>query len=420
MLRFVPAIRYHLVTILAAHWAEFVAGYKEWIRPVVFENVRKVLACRTPVLGCHVYQCCGKVKIVPHSCKSRLCPTCGKHATDVWADEVLNGLLDVPYHHLVMSIPWQLRIVVGMNRKEGLNLIVKSATEAIQQWARDVKKMRMGIMLVIHTFGSDMKWHPHVHLIVSAGGLSLDGKEWIATDPRFLMSHKGLKARWKYQVTTRMKEAHKAGCWRFPKSKAFLRQYPCFASMLNKLWSVTWYAWIVASLLDPRFSVGYIGRYTKRAVLAEYRITYYDGKIIRFAYRDYAEGGKTSYMTLKVTTFIGRLVRHIPDKGFPMIRYAGLFANRWRKGYLAKARKALKKWRRQQKVAQPRLNKQETKLTWAERQALYTGTNPLVCPVCGQPMVLVGIVFGSWAEVQEWFQKGGRDPTIPRSLRKAA
>ena len=104
--------------------------------------------------------------------------------------------------------------------------------------------------------------------------------------------------------------------------KGFLKQYPLFASVLNKLWSLTWYAHIGTSLLDPRFSVQYIGRYTKRAVMAEYRIVYYDGKSIRFSYKDYAEGGKTSYMTLKVHTFIGRLIRHIPDKHFPMIRYA--------------------------------------------------------------------------------------------------
>ncbi len=94
--------------------------------------------------------------------------------------------------------------------------------------------------------------------------------------------------------------------------------------MINKLWKITWYAYIGASLLDPRFSIQYIGRYTKRAVMAEYRIVYYDGKILRFSYKDHAEGGKTSYMTLKVHTFIGRLIRHTPDKHFPMIRYAGL------------------------------------------------------------------------------------------------
>lgn len=109
MLRPSTHIRYHIAAILAVHWVQFVAQYKRWIRPVVFENVRKVLACRSPVLGCHIYKCdsCGHVELIPHSCKSRFCPTCGKHATDVWVDQVLNGLLDVAYHHLVMAIPWQ-------------------------------------------------------------------------------------------------------------------------------------------------------------------------------------------------------------------------------------------------------------------------------------------------------------------------
>jgi len=107
MLRPAPHIRYHIAAILAAHWIQFVAQYKRWIRPVVFENVRKVLACRTPVLGCHIYQCkdCGHVELIPHSCKSRFCPTCGKHATDVWANQVLNGFLDVPYHHELRASP---------------------------------------------------------------------------------------------------------------------------------------------------------------------------------------------------------------------------------------------------------------------------------------------------------------------------
>lgn len=127
-----------------------------------------------------------------------------------------------------MAVVWQLRIVILMNRQAGLNLLVRAATEAKSQWARDVKGMRMGILIVIHTFGSDMKWHPHIHLIVTGGGLSIDGKRWIETEPKFLMSHKGLKTRWKYQVITRMKSAHRQRQWRFPKSRAFLKKYPFF------------------------------------------------------------------------------------------------------------------------------------------------------------------------------------------------
>jgi hypothetical protein len=179
--------------------------------------------------------------------------------------------------------------------------------------------------------------------------------------------------------------------------------------MINKLWNITWYAYIGASLLDPRFSVQYIGRYTKRAVMAEYRITYYDCKIVRFSYKDYAEGGKTSYMTLKVFTFIGRLIRHIPDKHFPMIRYAGLFSNRWKKQYLSQARIALNQ-------PEPDNCVKNTPPSWAERQTDHTGINPLVCPNCDEPLTLVGAFFGNWSELQCLFDRAGKDPFIPSAL----
>jgi hypothetical protein len=267
----------------------------------------------------------------------------------------------------------------------------------------------MGMLIVIHTFGSDLKWHPHVHLIVTGGGLSLDGKRWIQTDPRFLMSHVGLKKRWKYHVIRLMKKAHRQGQWRFPRSKAFLKQYRCFAAMLNKLWPMTWYAFIGASLLDPRFSVRYIGRYTKRAVMAEYRITFYDGKLIRFRFRDYAKEGKTSHVTLKVHTFIQRLIRHVPDKHFSMIRYAGLFCNRWKARYIALATAAL---------SQPDATDScpVASASWAERQTEYAGVNPLVCPNCEQPMKHVAYFFGSWHAVQIVFAEAGKDDWIASVL----
>jgi len=135
-----------------------------------------VLACRTPILGCHIYQCkdCGHVELIAHSCKSRFWPTCGKHATDVWANQVLNGFLDVPYHHLIMAIPWSRRGgIIIMNRKADLNLLVHAATEAIEQWARDIKFMRMGIQTF--GWGADEKTaHVLADLYVEAGGNIFD------------------------------------------------------------------------------------------------------------------------------------------------------------------------------------------------------------------------------------------------------
>jgi hypothetical protein len=185
--------------------------------------------------------------------------------------------------------------------------------------------------------------------------LSLDGKRWIETDPKFLMHHGDLKKRWKYQISTRMKKAHRESQWRFPKSKDFLKEYPIFAAMINKLWKITWYAYIGASLLDPRFSIQYIGRYTKRAVMAEYRT---------------------------------------------------------RKQYLARSRIALN----QSETDDADTNIQTS---WAERQTEYIGIDPLQCPNCDKPLIPrggIGSFFGNWSKLQYLFVKAGKDSTIAAAL----
>jgi hypothetical protein len=143
------------------------------------------------------------------------------------------------------------------------------------------------------------------------------------------MLESGIKKMWRYHCITAFRQAHRSGQLRWQTESAFLKNYPCFNKLLSQLYELKWYVHIGAALLDPAVTVRYIGRYTKRAVLAEYRITHYDGKVVRFAYRDYAQDGKTSYKTLPVLAFIGRLIRHIPDKNFKMVRHAGLFAPRW-------------------------------------------------------------------------------------------
>jgi hypothetical protein len=402
-------IRYRLAALFEAHWDAFVRSAKQWIRPVVFETVRKIVACRTPALGCHLYTCpqCGRREVVPHSCKSRFCPACGKHATDRWTARVLNDLLDVPYHHLVLAVPAHLRGVLSFNRPGTLNLLFSAATAALTQWAREQHGMRLGIVAVLHTFGSDLKWHPHLHLLVTEGGLSLDGSLWVRPYGKgWLMAHGTLKKMWRYHVIRALRQAHHEGQLRFSKKAAFLAEYPRFNAMLRRLYEIVWYAHIGASLCDPRFTLGYIGRYTKRAVLAEYRITHYDAEkgLVRFAYRDYAQGGKTSYKTLPVLAFIGRLIRHIPDKHFKMVRYAGLFATRWRQHYLAHARAALGQSQPVSPVAE------ETPaclLSWRERR-LAEGKDPLQCSICRIPLQFVRLVFGAHEPIAELFRAAGK------------
>jgi hypothetical protein len=267
---------------------------------------------------------------------------------------------------------------------------------------------------VLHTFGSDLKWHPHLHLLVTEGGLSLDGSRWVRPyGDGWLMAHGALKKMWRYHLIRALRRAHRAGELHFSKKASFLADYPRFNALLRRLYEMVWYAHIGASLRDPGFTLRYIGRYTKRTVLAEYRITSYDPDrgLVRFAFRDYAQGGRTSYKTLPVLAFIGRLIRHIPDKHFKMVRYAGLFAPRWRQHYLTHARDALGQ-------SKPETPQAETPpvclLPWQERRRA-AGNDPLWCPDCNVAMEFVRLVFGPHEPIAELFRLAGRPltPTHP-------
>ena len=184
------------------------------------------------------------------------------------------------------------------------------------------------------------------------------------------MYHDGLKKRWKYQVSTRMKKAHREGQWRFPKSKGFLKSRLGGTAIINKLWNITWYAYIGASLLDPRFSVQYIGQKTTRVL--EYRNLGILGK---------SQNIQPQYSS--IPSF------HHSGFSFPMIRYAGLFSNRWKKQYISQAHVALNQ-------SDPDDSDGNTQSSWAERQTDYTGINPLICPNCDQPLIIPSFHYSIW------------------------
>ncbi len=246
----------------------------------------------------------------------------------------------------------------------------------------------------------------------------MDGTRWVRPYKLgWLISQAGLKKMWRYHCIKAFREAHRAGAFRFPASSAFLKVFPCFNKMLSNLYQKTWYVHIGAALMDPGATVRYIGRYTKRAVPAEYRITYYDGHLVRFRFKDYAKGGKTAYKTLRVLTFLGRLIRHIPDKHFKMIRYAGLFATRWKARYLAQARAALAQETEASTVpSTPPPQPSTSTLPWRERRLATQGVDPLLCKICNRSMRL---------DLREPSNdrralRSRRDPDPPRRSRLAA
>ena len=183
------------------NWERFKTKYHDRLRPTIIREVEKMLACRDPLqLGYHKYVCkkCGQVeRIVPHSCKSRFCSSCGKVMVDQWIERSMSGFVDVPYHHIVFTIPKELRHLFRWDRS-GYGDLFTAASRTLLEWCKG-QGFTPGIVAVLHTFGSDLKGNPHIHVLITEGGLSLDRQRWIANA---FIPWRMLKARWKYHVVT--------------------------------------------------------------------------------------------------------------------------------------------------------------------------------------------------------------------------
>lgn len=366
------------------NWENFRAKYNSLIRPAVIYNINKVFSCKTDELGFHQYICpkCGNTKKVPHTCKSRFCSSCGKIAVDNWAQTSISKFPDIQYRHLVFTLPEQLKILCLLNRKIMLNSLFKLAAHSIISWSKENKNCIPGIISVLHTFGKTLKFNPHIHIVVSCGGLSLDHSIWI---PISIFPEKVLKTRWKYNVISFVRSSFKENKLRLSKPLKLLKSYTAFNSFLNMLYQrFIWYVHIGRKLTSLFFTVQYVGRYTKRPVIAETRISEYTGTKVSFWFND-KNLQKKVLITLPVQEFIARIVRHIPDKYFKQVRYFGLFANRVRNKLC--------------RITSLLLNRESVPvsniLSWRLRMIKQNGIDPLACPNCTTIMQLSFAVYPS-------------------------
>lgn len=368
-------------------WLRFWALNILLLRWAIVWNVAKMLLCRNG-WGHFDYECpsCGTSRRVPHTCKSRFCSSCGKAAVDRWVETTLSQILDVPYKHLVFTIPAQFRDWLRLNRKVGLEAFFRAVKDSLLDYA-DQRGYRPGLILVMHTFGAKLNWNVHVHVIVTCGGLSPDRESWVVTH---YIPQEVIRPMFRYAFLQEMKILFRAGLLRPPPSCRAIRDYSTFNSWLTQFYKKQWYVHLGRTLKESRHTVRYVGRYGKRPVLAESRIEAFDGQQVTFSYNDRATGEQDS-LTLPVFDFIGRLVQHIPDENFRTVRHAGLFANRVRTEALATARRVLKQ------TALPKPLRTPWR-TLIERTFHY---DPLVCKRCGDTMVLVAVEFVKTADIRQ-------------------
>lgn len=327
--------KYRLADIYRLYWKDYLkdSNRKLYLQDRHFHAVAKSLHCRTGKLGYHLFACgtCQQKQYLYHSCKHRFCGSCGVAETYHWAQARLTHLLDIKHHHVVFTLPAGLRSLAQPNAAVIYDLFFRATSEVLANWFAYKHHLKPGIVSVLHTAGSDLKYHPHLHLIVSAGGKHLKSGQVVELKGEYLCRAAHLKRRFRWVFEKGLLALYEQGKLKLPAPLCLGRRY--FLSYLKKLNEKQWVVCVQPSLADRGQIIKYVGRYTKRACLSESRIASIDRGMVRFSYKDYknslpGEKPKQGSMRLPYAAFLDRLLQHVPKKGYRMVRYYGCYAAR--------------------------------------------------------------------------------------------
>jgi Putative transposase/Transposase zinc-binding domain len=355
-----------------------------------------IVSCRTAALGGHVERCedCGHSRIAYNSCRNRHCPKCQGAAAGNWLAEREAELLPVPYFHLVFTLPGAIADLAYQNKAVIYDLLFKASSETLLTIAADPKHLgaRIGATAVLHTWGSAMTHHPHVHMIVPGGGLAADGSKWVAVKPSFFLPVRVLSKLFCRLMLEKLAAAHAAGKLQFFGEHSHLGDAAAFAAFLAPLKTTRWFVYAKRPFAGPQAVLAYLARYTHRVAIANSRLIATDENGVTFKWKDYRFEGRDRYktMTLAPDEFIRRFLLHVLPKGFHRIRHYGLLASAARQANIARARALL---------AAPEPPPLPDPTTKAAATAPTHHRPP--CPSCGGRMSVV-----------ETFERGGgpRDP----------
>jgi hypothetical protein len=327
-----------------AAWRRANAGHVNLAQLKVMSAIEN---CRTAALGGHVARCedCAYTTVSYNSCRNRHCPKCQAAAAKEWLQAREAELLPVPYFHLVFTLPDPIADIAYHNKAVVYDLLFKAAAETMLTIAADPKHLgaNIGFTTVLHTWGSAMTHHPHVHMIVPGGGISCDGQRWIACRPRFFLPVLVLSKLFRRLMLDKLITAHAAGQLQFFGNHAHLAQRDAFTAVLAPLRKTRWFVYSKRPFAGPEAVLAYLARYTHRVAISNSRLIAADETSVTFKVKDYRIEGPDRYktMTLDVAEFIRRFLIHVLPKGFHRIRHYGLFANGCRAETMARARELL-------------------------------------------------------------------------------
>jgi hypothetical protein len=303
--------------------------------------------CRTAALGGHVLRCegCGHDQTAYNSCRNRHCPKCQASAARRWLEARQADLLPVDYYHVVFTLPAPISDIAYYNKAVIYGLLFEVAAEVLGTIAADARHLgaQVGVTLVLHTWGSALTHHPHVHGIVPGGGLSPDGQRWVACKPGFFLPVRVLSRLFRGRFLEELQKAHRAGQLQFFGEYADLADPKSFASWLAPLRQCEWVVYAKRPFAGPQAVLAYLSRYTHRVAISNSRLVAMDERGVSFRWKDYRDKGRTRHktMTLSAEEFMRRFLLHVLPGGFHRIRHFGLLANASRRENLAKARALL-------------------------------------------------------------------------------
>jgi len=367
-----------------AAWRQANAGHVSLGQMKVMSAIER---CRTAALGGHVARCetCSHTRIAYNSCRNRHCPKCQGAAAKEWLAEREAELLPVPYYHVVFTLPGRIADIAYHNKAVIYDILFRASAETTLTIAADPNRLgaRIGITSVLHSWGSAMTHHPHIHMIVPGGGISLDGSRWVSCRPGFFLPVRVLSRLFRRLFLQQAVAAHQAGRLQFFGAHAALADAAAFAAFLAPLRRSEWVVYSKKPFGGPQAVLAYLARYTHRVAISNRRLIAMDRTGVTFKYKDYRIEGPERYktMTLATAEFIRRFLIHVLPKGFHRIRHYGLFANGNRAENIARARALLT-------MPPPVIEHQDSKAveTTGEPRML-----PRPCPCCGGRMIVIEI-----------------------------
>jgi hypothetical protein len=373
-----------------AHWRQAHQGHISLAQLKVMSAIER---CRSASLGGHVLQCtdCGYQQIAYNSCRNRHCPKCQGSAAHRWLEARQVDLLPVEYYHLVFTLPAPISDLAYSNKAVIYTLLFKAAAETLQVIAADPKHLgaKIGFTLVLHTWGSALTHHPHVHGIVPGGGLSMNGEQWVQCRLGFFLPVRVLSRLFRRLFLQKLQEAYRQGELKCLGQLRPLRSEKAFLDWLQPLKKIDWVVYAKRPFAGPQAVLAYLSRYTHRIAISNRRLLRFDEQGVTFKWKDYRCKKRQRYktMTLDTDEFIRRFLIHVLPGGFHRLRHYGLLANSGRKDNLKRARELLSA-----KANEPTDEKGAIEpVTSVTNEPAKPVAATFICPGCHGPMMIIGI-----------------------------